>query len=215
MSTRDQIVEKALDLFSQQGYGGVSVRDIARAVGIRESSIYNHFDNKRAIFDTIVDVCFQKAESYFKEKSLPFDMRDDLSLYRGIGLEQLQQTIEQTFRYFFEDPWNLRFRRLLIISQYADGRCRDIYRRLYRDYCLQFQANLFQYLMEAGQLRREDPMAAAIEFYSPIYLLLHTCDTFEEARPAIRTHVELFARSYGATGGIPADFTEPGKDRHL
>lgn len=41
MTTKEKIVETALDLFSQRGYDGVSVRDIARAVGIRESSLYN------------------------------------------------------------------------------------------------------------------------------------------------------------------------------
>ena len=45
MTTKEKITETALDLFSQRGYDGVSVRDIARAVGIRESSIYNHFQS--------------------------------------------------------------------------------------------------------------------------------------------------------------------------
>ena len=52
MTTKEKITETALDLFSQRGYDGVSVRDIARAVGIRESSIYNHFQGKRAVFET-------------------------------------------------------------------------------------------------------------------------------------------------------------------
>ena len=42
------------------------MRDIARAVGIRESSIYNHFENKRAVFDGIVDFCVQQSEAYFR-----------------------------------------------------------------------------------------------------------------------------------------------------
>ena len=47
MTTKEKIVETALELFSQRGYGGVSIRDIAREVGIRESSIYNHFPGKQ------------------------------------------------------------------------------------------------------------------------------------------------------------------------
>lgn len=196
MTTREKLLEEALELFSRRGYGGVSIREIAGAVGIRESSLYNHFSGKREIFDTIVDVCFQRAQAYFRENALPFSREDDASLFRGIGLERLQELIEMTFGYFFEDPWNIRFRRLLLISQFEEPRCRDIYRQLYRDYCLQFQADLFRSLMEAGELRGEDPMAVAVEFYSPIYLLLHTCDSLEEARPAIRTHVEQFAKNY-------------------
>lgn len=197
MTTKDRIIEAALELFSQRGYDGVSVRDIARAVGIRESSLYNHFANKRAIFDGIVDFCVQQSEVYFRRSALPFDAGDDVSIYRGIGIEDLQGLIERTFRFFFDDPWNLRFRRLLLLSQYTDPRCRDIYRLLYRDKCLQVQAYIFSALMDAGDIRREDPMAVAAEFYGPAFMLLHTCDSFEEARPFLRTHVEQFQKSYG------------------
>ena len=39
MTTKEKILDTALELFSRQGYDGASVRDIARAVGIRESSM--------------------------------------------------------------------------------------------------------------------------------------------------------------------------------
>lgn len=196
MSTKEKIIETALELFSQRGYDGVSVRDIARAVGIRESSLYNHFENKRAIFDGIVDFCVQQSEVYFRGNALPFDQGDDMSVYQGIRLEHLQELIEQTFLFFFDDPWNLQFRRLLLLSQYTDPRCRDIYRQLYRDKCVQVQEYIFATLMDSGDIRREDPTAVAMEFYGPIFMLIHTCDSFEEARPFIRAHVEQFRKNY-------------------
>ena len=202
MNTKEKILETALELFSQRGYGGVSIRDIARAVGIRESSLYNHFENKQAIFDGIVDFCLQQSEAYFRESALPFDTGDDTSIYQGITLAQLQELIEQTFLFFFDDARNIRFRRLLLLSQYTDLRCRDIYRQLYRDKCIQVQAYIFAALMDAGEIRREDPMAVAAEFYGPLFMLIHTCDSFEEARPAIRVHVEQFRKNYERRTGI-------------
>ncbi len=53
--TKEQILDAAIDLFSQKGYDAVSIRDIARAVGIRESSIYNHYKGKEDILDTIMN----------------------------------------------------------------------------------------------------------------------------------------------------------------
>ena len=129
MTTKEKILDTALELFSRHGYDGVSVRDIARAVGIRESSLYNHFPSKRALFDGIVDFCVQQAELYFRGSGLPFDQGDDTSLYQGIPAERLHALIERTFRYFFDDPWNARFRRLLLLSQFTEPRCRDIYCR--------------------------------------------------------------------------------------
>ena len=196
MNTKERILEAALELFSQRGFDGASVRDIARAVGIRESSLYNHFENKRAIFDGIVDFCVQQSEIYFRQSALPFSQGDDTSVYQGIGLDRLQELIERTFRFFFDDPWNVRFRRLLLLSQYTEPRCRDIYRQLYRDKCVQVQAYIFSALMDAGELRREDPLAVAAEFHGPMFMWIHTCDSFEEARPLIRAHVEQFRKNY-------------------
>ncbi|HAS37377.1 MAG TPA: TetR/AcrR family transcriptional regulator, partial [Ruminococcaceae bacterium] len=52
--TKQKILDKALELFSLNGYNAVSVGEIAKAVGIKAPSLYNHFPSKRAIFDAIV-----------------------------------------------------------------------------------------------------------------------------------------------------------------
>ncbi len=52
--TRARILDAALDGFARQGYAGTSIRQIARAVGIAESAIYSHFDNKQAIFKALI-----------------------------------------------------------------------------------------------------------------------------------------------------------------
>lgn len=54
MSTKEKIFACALDLFSKKGFNGVSMRDIAKKVGIKGSSIYNHYAGKKAIMD---DIC--------------------------------------------------------------------------------------------------------------------------------------------------------------
>ncbi|MBR0750626.1 TetR/AcrR family transcriptional regulator [Bradyrhizobium jicamae] len=54
LSTRERILAEALGLFAQSGYGGASMRELARRVGIRESSLYNHFPGKAAILEAIV-----------------------------------------------------------------------------------------------------------------------------------------------------------------
>src|SRR2546425_8972262 len=54
-STRERILEAALDLFARHGFAGTSVRQLARAVGLRESSLYNHFAGKEAIYHALID----------------------------------------------------------------------------------------------------------------------------------------------------------------
>ena len=54
-NTKELILLEALKLFADKGYEGVSVRDIAAEVGIRQSSLYKHFESKQDIFDTLVE----------------------------------------------------------------------------------------------------------------------------------------------------------------
>lgn len=53
--TRARLLDAALELFARNGYAATSVRQIAEAVGLRDSAIYTHFDGKRAIYDALLD----------------------------------------------------------------------------------------------------------------------------------------------------------------
>lgn len=53
--TREKILDVFLELFSPKGYSAVSIRDICKCMGIKESSVYYHFQNKQNIFDVLLD----------------------------------------------------------------------------------------------------------------------------------------------------------------
>ena len=48
--TRLEILQAAYDLFSQQGYHGTSMRQIAKMAHIALGGLYNHFDSKEDVF---------------------------------------------------------------------------------------------------------------------------------------------------------------------
>jgi AcrR family transcriptional regulator len=45
-----RIAETAAALFADRGYDSVSMREIADAVGIKAASLYNHYDDKEALY---------------------------------------------------------------------------------------------------------------------------------------------------------------------
>ena len=101
-STRDRILEAALDLFARHGFAGTSVRQLARAVGLRESSLYNHFASKEAIYHALVDA-HGPASSAERLRSPRFRaLRDDPTgfcrLYAAELLEQWCDPREQRFQ---------------------------------------------------------------------------------------------------------------------
>lgn len=55
IATARAILDVAADLFARRGYDGVSVREIAKGAGIRESSVYNHFFSKADILNALYD----------------------------------------------------------------------------------------------------------------------------------------------------------------
>jgi AcrR family transcriptional regulator len=62
-SRKEQIIETAANLFSQNGYMATSMRDIAEAMSIEAASLYNHISSKEEILQ---DICFNHAELFLK-----------------------------------------------------------------------------------------------------------------------------------------------------
>jgi AcrR family transcriptional regulator len=54
MSGREQILDAAAQMFSERGYKETSTREIAEAVGVKQSSLYYHFANKQEILATLL-----------------------------------------------------------------------------------------------------------------------------------------------------------------
>jgi AcrR family transcriptional regulator len=52
--SRSVILDKALRLFAERGYGGVSVRDIAAAARLQPASMYAHFPSKEHV---LAEIC--------------------------------------------------------------------------------------------------------------------------------------------------------------
>jgi AcrR family transcriptional regulator len=79
--SRSALLEAALALFSRQGYRATSVRDIAERAGTSTGSVYHHFRDKEAIFQTLLDQFWQASSGtdfplikVFEEGAFPADL---------------------------------------------------------------------------------------------------------------------------------------------
>ncbi len=69
--TKRLILDRALELFTDKGYEGCSMDDIAKAVGIRKASLYAHFDGKERVFATIFEEILDEYVRYIDELTAP------------------------------------------------------------------------------------------------------------------------------------------------
>jgi AcrR family transcriptional regulator len=55
VSTRDAILDAAERCFAEQGFAGVTMREIAAAAGLKnQASLYHHFRDKRALYEAVL-----------------------------------------------------------------------------------------------------------------------------------------------------------------
>lgn len=70
MNQSERILEAALQLFAQQGYERVSLRQVAQAVGLTPPSLYHYFSSKERLLETLahrVAERFEKATAGIAE----------------------------------------------------------------------------------------------------------------------------------------------------
>lgn len=81
--TIDEIVEAAWRLARAEGLAGLSLRELAGAVGMRPQSLYSYFDSKHAIYDAMfAQGCRQFADGQ-ADWRLTGDLRADLKVIGG------------------------------------------------------------------------------------------------------------------------------------
>lgn len=56
----DQALDAALGLFARRGYDGVSIADLAQAMGVNPPSLYAAFGSKRELFARVVELYQQR-----------------------------------------------------------------------------------------------------------------------------------------------------------
>ena len=197
--TKRKILDKALELFSTQGYDAVSVGQIAKAVGIKAPSLYNHFPSKQAIFDAIVESTAAQYEADTGKIDIHVqDVKQDISVFTEISEEALFEKVRQIFEYSLHNEPISRFRRMMTIEQFRSPELAALYSRRYVDRMMEYHANIFRALIASGEIQKEDPDVLAMMYVSPVLTLLGICDRQPEREAEciekLRQHVSLFFR---------------------
>lgn len=202
MTTKERIVDEALTLFSENGFKGTSVKNIADAVGIRDSSLYKHFKSKQEIFDTIISQFYIHVGNMSKTLGLPND--DDIHVsaayYKNLDVDGLKLLSRQVFLFYLTDSFISRFWKLAHMEQYQNPDIYEMYRHFFMEEGIKYQSSLFKILIEQDIFIDTDPEVMAMNFYAPIFFLLTKYsgrpELADEAVNILDRQVEEFYRIY-------------------
>lgn len=197
--TRQRILDMALELFAAHGYDSVSVSEIAKAVGIKAPSLYNHFAGKQAIFDAIVESTAARYEEDTGRVSIHVqDASLDISVFREITEEALFEKLRWIFEYSLHNETVSRFRRMMTIEQFRSPELSALYSERYVERVISYHTGIFRVLISAGEIKAEDPEALAWMYVAPVLTLISVCDRQpereDECLERLRKHVQVFYR---------------------
>ncbi|MDY3958903.1 TetR family transcriptional regulator, partial [Romboutsia timonensis] len=178
MKTKDKILIEALSLFSVSGFSGVSVRDIAKAVGIRESAIYKHYKNKQELFDTIVEVSAGRIDSLQEELISKFN--HNVNTKEVFPISIIQEIYCNIFLFYLTDDVLSKFRRMMTIEHLKDNELNRKFKDMFIEKTLSYQSEVFRNLINEGKVNGTNPDIMAIHFYSPIFMLFFRYDSEDD-----------------------------------
>ena len=202
MSTKELILEEALKQFSQKGFDGTSMSDIAGPLGITKAALYKHFESKQAIFDALIQ---EMNNSFLKQAGMLHiqgnDAARDAAIYKNLSEDQLIRLGKDLLLYFLHDDYARRFRKMLSMAAYHDKELSEAYMKHYVDDPLSYQGMLLKLMVQEGVLHTENAEIMTLHFYAPIYMLLTSCDRDParetEAVEILEKHIRQFNRLYG------------------
>jgi AcrR family transcriptional regulator len=190
--TRRDILDRSLELFAAHGFTGSSMRDIAKAVGVRESALYHHFPNKNAILTAVLEESGPGALNSLVTA-------DVVQMVEAVGVREFLGTIAETLVTLWSTPRERHLLRILMAEwpRLKEASLVDPPQAMMKVRLRLGQ--LFTQLGDRGLIRPIDPLTTTLRFMGPFMFarLLHLADLsrppdVKAAREDLTRHLDSF-----------------------
>lgn len=164
---RQKILTAAAQLFIQQGYHGLAMRQIAEVVGVSKAALYYHFRDKEELFLAILAGYLDDMETLI----------DRVQAEGGTSRELIQRLV----RRILNQPAEQRAVIRLASQEMAQLQpaVRESFNQTYHAKFLNKIRAIFQTGMERGELRPLDPGLATWTFLGMMYPYFYPAQSHE------------------------------------
>ncbi len=152
---RQQIIEVAVQLFSQKGFRGTTTKEIAQAAGVNEAIIFRHFATKHELYTAIMDrkACSPEVQAMQQTLKEAMDSKDDRHVFASLAYHMLE--------FHEHDDTAMR---LLLFSALEKHELAEM---IFRNHISRTHAQLADYVKRRiadGAFRRVNPLLAVRGF---------------------------------------------------
>ncbi|MEA1954729.1 MAG: TetR/AcrR family transcriptional regulator [Campylobacterota bacterium] len=184
--TKEKILKYALNLFSSKGFKATTVRDIAGAVGIKQSALYNHFKNKDEILETLISNLTSSAIVTI------FDNKNSEELHQQ-GKSMLM-SVATIFKLLSFDVENEALYKLLMQEIFKNEKIREIYNEHFYQENVKKLSSVFFNMMQNNMIKSSDPLLLANEFFAPLFFYQMQISLLKLDKKSTSAIVSLFEK---------------------
>ena len=196
-STKQKILDAALDLFSTQGFEATSVSQIANEVGIRKASVYSHFASKQEILESLM----QEVMKQYGHHTI---LSENGIADQDLSVEAITEMIVGHIRYILHEPQIVKGRKMLTVEQFRNPVLAKVQTKQNYTNVMNFFIRLIKKLTEQGKLSDNDSEITAAQLCLPISVWINLCDREPEREneiiELIRRHIIQFFDMYSIRG---------------
>lgn len=192
--TKEQIIETALELFSQNGFLGTSMSDIASQLKITKGALYKHYESKQQILEQIIERMAKLDLERAKKYEMPeTEQKKFAEAYIHIPTEKICKYSIAQFRHWTEENFSAKFRKMLTLEQFRSKEMSDLYQNYLGTGPLEYMTKIFKKMTKSKPKARQ----LALEFYGPIFILYSVYDGAEEnAKKSVFVQLENHIKNF-------------------
>ena len=201
MTTKEKIMDVALHMFSERGYEAVSIRDICGEVGIKESTLYYHFKNKKDILDSLVSKFKDHIEGLLSHiDEIPDEASQKKAKKSDIATSKIMDTYMMD-SYLFDPFCNLMIR-LMMIEQFHNEEIRVLYEKTLFTDPYEIYMNVFKRLVAQGAFPEEQAEIIVRQYHAYMTMLTYKYllngELTEERKKAYAKEVHKIMNGFGS-----------------
>jgi AcrR family transcriptional regulator len=160
---RDQILQIAIKLFSQNGFRGTTTKKIAEHSGVSEAMVFRHFATKDELYSAILDRKFCGMDSQIlpweadSDEKKYIEEKNDFNVFYNFAVKVMEHHEE-----------NVDFMRLLHFSKLENHQLSEMFFERFVSPLYEFLGSYIKHRQADGVFREMEPLMAVRSFLGMI-----------------------------------------------